>query len=176
MVGEGAGGDEREMPRKFLEVTCEGWHSSKVERRESIPAGEPTWAEFCPQLPGTEWGGLSDESMGWSLWSSGGKAGWQSGPDDSQQPWPTQMPSVWATGGKKNPLLKKKIHYFSKCPVFLNNTKGKQMGSPQTILCTQACGNPKGIWLSQQVWLMFSSRLCVRPKEEGVQGKAKSRG
>ena len=41
VVGQGAGGDEREMPRKFLEVTCEGWHSSKVERRESIPAGEP---------------------------------------------------------------------------------------------------------------------------------------
>ena len=27
-------------------------------------------------------------------------------------------------------LEAKKIHYFSKCPVFLNNTKGKQVGSP----------------------------------------------
>ena len=81
----------------------------------------------------------------------------------------TQMPSLWAAGGKKNPC-------FSKCPAFLNNTKGKQVGSPQTALCTQACSNLKGIRLSQQVWLMFSSRLCVRPKEEGVQGKTKSRG
>ena len=41
-MGEGVGGGEREMPRKFLEVACESWHSSKVERREGIPAGEPT--------------------------------------------------------------------------------------------------------------------------------------
>lgn len=71
-------------------------------------------------------------------------------------------------------LESKKIHYFSKCPIFLNNTKGEQVGSPQTILCTQACSNLKGIWLSQQVWLMFSSRLCVRPKEEGYKGRPRA--